>query len=158
MWLGLGGGSIFVLGFRQWHFLLCSIVMRSFIARCFLYYLFWCAAIAYTEIAYTCSLHNRLPAKAGRFWSCPHSRHRHGTTLHLTEFSRSGHKHVKNLVQGEAQTHDLNEWGADALPAEPRLLLILLVIIAECDRYAAMRLTANYNVALSDSTLGAQAG
>ena len=156
MWLGLGGGSIFVLGFRQWHFVIMLYCHEIFHCKVFLYYLFWCAAIAYTEIAYTCCLHNRLPAKAGRFWSCLHSRH--GTTLHLTEFSRSGHKHVKNLVQSEAETHNHNEWGADALPAEPRLLLILLVIIAECDRYAAMRLTANYNVALSDSTLGAQAG
>ena len=91
-----------------------------------------------------------------RFWSCPHSRHRHGTTPHLTEYSRSGHKHVKKSCPRWGSNPRLQDSGADALPAEPRLQLILLSIIAECYRCAAMRLTANYNVALSASTLAAQ--
>ena len=41
-----------------------------------------------------------IQVKAGRFWSCPHNRSRHGTAPHLTEYSRSGHKHVKNSFPG----------------------------------------------------------
>ena len=50
------------------------------------------------------------------------------------------------------QSHD---YRADALPTEPRLLKVTLVIIAECDRNAnaAMQFTANKNVALPASTI-----
>ena len=44
---------------------------------------------------------------------------------------------------------------ADALPSEPRPLMITLVIIAEYHRNAAMRFTANKNVAFSASTIAA---
>ena len=46
---------------------------------------------------------------------------------------------------------------ADALPAEPRLLLLSWYIIAECDRSAAMRFTANKIVAVSASAVTAAA-
>ena len=45
--------------------------------------------------------------------------------------------------------------GADALPTEPRLLMITMGIIVECERNAAMRFTANKNVALSANTIAA---
>ena len=45
--------------------------------------------------------------------------------------------------------------GVDALPTEPRLQLIMKAMIAESARNAAMRLTANENVALSASAITA---
>ena len=44
---------------------------------------------------------------------------------------------------------------ADDLPSEPRQLMTTLVIIAECYRNAAMRFTANKNVALPASPIAA---
>ena len=46
-------------------------------------------------------------------------------------------------------------YGADALPSELQLQLINLYIIAERHRDAAMRFTANKNVALSASAIAA---
>ena len=59
----------------------------------------------------------------------------------------------KNPVRGGTQTHALGR--ADALPTEPRLLMITMGIIAESYRNAAVRFTTNKNVALSASTIAA---
>ena len=52
-----------------------------------------------------------------------------------------------------AQTHDHT---ADALPTEPRPLMISMAIIGKCHRNGAMRFTDNKNVALSASTITAE--
>ena len=53
---------------------------------------------------------------------------------------------ILSLVVRKPESQDC---GADALPTEPRLHMITIVITAECDRDAAMRNAANKNVALS---------
>ena len=47
------------------------------------------------------------------------------------------------------------DYGADILPTEPQLLLIIGRIIAESYRVAAMRFSANKNVALSAGAITA---
>ena len=56
-----------------------------------------------------------------------------------------------NLVPGGARTHEL-KIEADALPTKPQLYMTALGLIAECDRNAAMRFTANKIVAFSAIT------
>ena len=56
---------------------------------------------------------------------------------------RSGHKHVENTCPRWDSNPRPQDWGADALPIEPRQLLITSQIFAESVRYAAMRLSAN---------------
>ena len=67
---------------------------------------------------------------------------------------QNGHKHVKNFCPRWDGSLPPQDYGADALPTEPQLLTIILPIIAECDRNAVMRFTANKNVALSASAQG----
>ena len=90
-----------------------------------------------------------LFSKAVPFWSCPLSRSRGGTIPHLLCMPKWAQ------ICGKMFSHV----GLDpyALPTEPRLQMSSLVIyvIAECDRNAAMRLTANKNFALSASTITA---
>ena len=69
---------------------------------------------------------------------------------------QNGHKHVKNFCPRWDWSPPPQDYGADALPTEPQLLTIILPIIAECDRNAVMRFTANKNVALSASAITSQ--
>ena len=68
---------------------------------------------------------------------------------------RSGYRHVEKSYPWWESNPQPQELGANALPSEPRQLMITKVIIAEFDRNAAMRFTANKNVALSASPIAA---
>ena len=66
-----------------------------------------------------------------------------------TVYAEAGTNKWKNLVPGGVRSHDLKIEGLMLYQQSHGCMCLQLVIIAACDRGAAMRNAANKNVALS---------
>ena len=73
-----------------------------------------------------------------------------------TVYAEAGTNKWKNLVPGGVRSHELKIEGLLLYQQSHSCMCLQLVIIAACDRGAAMRNAANKNVALSACAITAQ--
>ena len=93
--------------------------------------------------------------KAVRYWSCPLSRNQDRIIPGRPHMPKQAQTCKKKACPWWDSNPRLQDLGADTLPTETWFLMISHSIIAECCPSAAMRFTANKNVALSVSTITA---